>query len=87
MLGNYRIHCKACDKLFDIRANFIHEKHVSCPVCTHPIIVEQHGGYCWKYESEDYDFKDPCSGHMHVTEDYPGMYTYFCDKHGHPDDG
>jgi hypothetical protein len=45
----------------------------------------QCGAYCWAHNHEDYDFGD-CGGEMYVSEDYPGEYVHFCDKHGHFED-
>jgi hypothetical protein len=29
---------------------------------------------------------EPCWGHLYVSEDYPGMYTHYCEGHGHYED-
>ena len=40
------------------------------------------GAECWHLTVDD----SPCSGTMHVSEDYPGQYTHFCTGHKHPED-
>jgi hypothetical protein len=50
------------------------------------------GAKCWvaeRLKDEKEDEKDeiiksygPCEGKIGVTEDYPGEYLHFCQKHG-----
>lgn len=86
-----KVTCRKCEAQFEVELGFVGEKHLNCPVCDHPIMIEQHGGHCWKYGNKVdllgvYNPDEPCCGHMNVTEDYPGEYTYFCDGHGHFED-
>ena len=80
------ITCKRCGVTFDLYMNFVGHKKLTCETCGHPIIVEMHGGHCWKYMSDDYNVEEHCHGQMNVSEDHPGEYTYFCDGHGHYED-
>jgi hypothetical protein len=43
------------------------------------------GANCWA--KDDPKRRDePCWGEMGVSEDYPGVYTHFCEGHGHFED-
>ena len=42
------------------------------------------GVQCWAYNKKP---EEPCWGSIHVSEDYPGAYTHYCDGHGHFEDG
>ena len=58
----------------------LEEDILKCPQCT---------ARCWFYETyhkRGLYLSKPCSGKMHVTEDYPESYTHYCEAHGHPDD-
>lgn len=39
--------------------------------------------HCW---AQGKNGAEPCWGRLYVSEDYPGMYTHYCDGHGHPED-
>jgi len=38
------------------------------------------GAYCWATHFPEK------GDDINVSEDYPGEYTHFCSKHGHPED-
>ena len=39
--------------------------------------------HCW---AEGKDKNEPCWGKISTSEDYPGVYTFWCEGHGHPED-
>lgn len=54
------------------------EKVPLCSGCGEP---------CWVQNVDVYRaYLGPCEGKISVSEDYPGSYTHFCEKHGHPED-
>ena len=38
---------------------------------------------CWGFGIKD---DEPCWGEMHCSEDHPGIYSFWCDGHDHPED-
>lgn len=48
-----------------------------------PRVVCGCGQTCW---ASTWPEEGPCGGEMHVTEDYPGVFIHWCDRHGHPEE-
>lgn len=72
---------------------------VKCPDCNEPLDIDGNcrcgyeecrdlgkcnrcGSECWHRRIDS----SPCSGELKVSEDYPDIWTHFCEGHGHPED-